>query len=75
MLPMSRVIRLYVSVTLVHPAKVDGWNEMPSGGTLLWSQVTLFLLGPPILPREEEILGWKPDLAMTNRPIEPCDAA
>jgi len=31
MLPCPRVVRLCVSVTLVHPAKVGGRNEMPFG--------------------------------------------
>jgi len=33
------------SVTLVHPAKAAGWNEMPSGrdnGKFVWPQVTLY---------------------------------
>ena len=32
---------LCMSVTLVHPAKTNGRNEVPFGAALLWSQVIL----------------------------------
>ena len=46
------------SVTLVHPAKAVGQNEMPFGSdTGVVPAVTLYYTGAPVPPREGEDLG------------------
>jgi len=43
--PYHSVVCLFVcmlSITLGHPAKATGQNEMPVGRDIVWSQVTLY---------------------------------
>jgi len=54
---------LCVPVTLVHPAKAVGWNEMPFGRDTHVVPIIIQFTGLHSPPLEEEIWGSKPYFA------------